>query len=358
MRQLFTLGFTGLAFTLLSATSVKAVQVIYTFEPPNTVGAKDVTDRALGDGAQNPISWLSTGAIDTTAAFGTQAGHFPGPNGNGVPSRAIDTGITSLGPQFTLAAMINDPNYTTQFRRTFSNYTGGALNANEFIFDHLALGGPATGMYLRIPTGNVFAPLPASFANSGYHHLAVTYNQAAGNEVIMYADGVPFLTTTLAFGAPTFGTSIRFGDDAPPTDGNDERFVGHADDVVIWDSALSASQIMSLSLNGAEATLISSLAGDLNGDGFVGQDDFNIVLGDWGNMPPADPRADPSGDGFVGQDDLNPVLADWGQGTPPVTLAGSSLSAAAVPEPSSILLLAMAIPCGLTLYRRCRRRAS
>ena len=102
----------------------------------------------------------------------------------------------------------------------------------------------------------------------------------------------------------------------------------------------------------------SALAGDLNGDGFVGQDDLNIVLGDWGNMPPGDPRADPSGDGFVGQDDLNPVLADWGQGTPPPTFAGSSLSAAAVPEPSSILLLAMAIPCGLTLYRRHQRRAA
>ncbi len=107
-----------------------------------------------------------------------------------------------------------------------------------------------------------------------------------------------------------------------------------------------------------EGLLNPAIPGDLNGDGFVGQDDLNIVLGDWGNMPPGDPRADPSGDGFVGQDDLNPVLADWGQGTPPPTFAGSSLSAAAVPEPSSILLLAMAIPCGLTLYRRHQRRAA
>ena len=97
--------------------------------------------------------------------------------------------------------------------------------------------------------------------------------------------------------------------------------------------------------------LATPLDGDLNGDGFVGQDDLNIVLGDWGNMPPGDPRAETSGDGFVGQDDLHPVLADWGQGTPPVTLAGSSLSAAAVPEPSSLALamLAFGMICG---YRR------
>ncbi len=256
MRQLFTLGFTGLAFTLLSATSVRAAQVIYTFEPPNTIGAKDVTDRALGDGAQDPISWNDTGAIDGIAAFGTQAGNFPGPNSNGQPSRAINTGITSLGSQFTLAAMINDPNYTTQFRRTFSNYDGGSIGPSEFIFDHLALGGANTGMYFRTPAGNVFAPLPASFANPGYHHLAMTYNQSAGDQVIMYADGVPFLTTTLAFGTPALSPAIRFGDDAPGSDGGDEQFVGHADDVVIWDSALSASQIMSLYQNGAEATLI------------------------------------------------------------------------------------------------------
>ena len=103
--------------------------------------------------------------------------------------------------------------------------------------------------------------------------------------------------------------------------------------------------------------VIPELAGDLNGDGFVGQDDLNIVLGDWGNMPPGDPRADPSGDGFVGQDDLNPVLADWGQGTPPVTLAGSSLSAAAVPEPQSLLLAVIAIAGALPFCRIQRHRA-
>ncbi len=89
------------------------------------------------------------------------------------------------------------------------------------------------------------------------------------------------------------------------------------------------------------------LAGDLNGDGFVGQDDLNIVLGDWGNMPPGDPRADPSGDGFVGQDDLNPVLGDWGQGTMP---AVGLLNA--VPEPQSLWLAVIAVAGWLPFRRR------
>ncbi len=73
------------------------------------------------------------------------------------------------------------------------------------------------------------------------------------------------------------------------------------------------------------------LDGDLNGDGFVGIDDLNIVLGNWNQtVPPGDPAADPSGDGFVGIDDLNTVLGNWNAGAPPT---------AAVPEPTTGALL-------------------
>jgi hypothetical protein len=76
----------------------------------------------------------------------------------------------------------------------------------------------------------------------------------------------------------------------------------------------------------------SPLVGDLDGDGFVGIADLNIVLGAWNlNVPPADPLADPSGDGFVGIEDLNTVLGNWNAGTPPTS--------AVVPEPTSLVLL-------------------
>jgi hypothetical protein len=56
------------------------------------------------------------------------------------------------------------------------------------------------------------------------------------------------------------------------------------------------------------------LPGDLNGDGFVGQGDLDIVLGAWGcHVAPGAPAA-PSADGFVGQADLDIVLGQWGQG--------------------------------------------
>ena len=79
----------------------------------------------------------------------------------------------------------------------------------------------------------------------------------------------------------------------------------------------------------------AGLVGDLDGDGFVGINDLNIVLANWNqNVPPANPLADPSGDGFVGIDDLNAVLGNWNAGTPPN--AGAN-----VPEPASIALLSV-----------------
>jgi len=74
-------------------------------------------------------------------------------------------------------------------------------------------------------------------------------------------------------------------------------------------------------VNQADLDMLNALLlGDIDGDGFVGIDDLNVVLGNWNqNVPPANPLADPSGDGFVGIDDLNAVLAVWNVGTPPAT---------------------------------------
>lgn len=82
-----------------------------------------------------------------------------------------------------------------------------------------------------------------------------------------------------------------------------------------------------------DVPVLADLVGDLNGDGFVGIADLNLVLGNWNqNVSPGDPLlGDPSGDGFVGIADLNLVLGNWNAGTPP--------TASSVPEPASLLML-------------------
>jgi hypothetical protein len=86
------------------------------------------------------------------------------------------------------------------------------------------------------------------------------------------------------------------------------------------------------------------LAGDLNGDGFVGIADLNIVLGNWNqNVTPGDPLlGDPSGDGYVGIEDLNAVLGNWNAGTPPVESNN-------IPEPTSLTIALLSC---LALSRR------
>ena len=88
-----------------------------------------------------------------------------------------------------------------------------------------------------------------------------------------------------------------------------------------------------------------ALLGDLNGDGFVGVDDLNIVLTHWNAAVVAGDLllGDPSGDGFVGVDDLNVVLIHWNTGTPPTQT---------VPEPTGLLLMSIS---SLSVCRRVRR---
>jgi PEP-CTERM motif-containing protein len=108
---------------------------------------------------------------------------------------------------------------------------------------------------------------------------------------------------------------------------------------------LGGGLVFDIIYNITDVTLevVNALAGDLDGDGFVGINDLNIVLGNWNqNVPPANPLADPSGDGFVGIADLNVVLGNWNAGTPPGTSAN-------IPEPGTMALLVLG---GLGILRR------
>jgi enediyne biosynthesis protein E4 len=120
---------------------------------------------------------------------------------------------------------------------------------------------------------------------------------------------------------------------------------------IVWPDG-TVQNILNVAVDQYLAVNIADIiAGDLDGDGFVGIADLNIVLGNWNqNVPPGDPLADPSGDGFVGIDDLNTVLGNWNAGTPP-----GSPPAAAVPEPAALTLLGLG---NLALLRhRTHRRA-
>ncbi len=100
------------------------------------------------------------------------------------------------------------------------------------------------------------------------------------------------------------------------------------------------------SLSGT-VTIESVLEGDLDGDGFVGVDDLNVVLINWNlNVSPGVlASGDFTGDGFVGAEDLNIVLTNWNNGVP-------GAPPVVVPEPGSLLAL---LVLGATRLQRPRR---
>jgi len=84
-----------------------------------------------------------------------------------------------------------------------------------------------------------------------------------------------------------------------------------------------------------------AIDGDVTGDGFVGAEDLDVLLANWGASVGGNAIAagDLSRDGIVGQDDLNIVITNWGNGTPPTH----------VPEPGTVAVFGL---CGFAFLRR------
>jgi hypothetical protein len=126
-------------------------------------------------------------------------------------------------------------------------------------------------------------------------------------------------------------------------------FAGTIDNLTIyWPSGI-VQQFFDITPNQVLAAVEAYQPGDLNGDGFVGISDLNIVLSNWNQavVNGLHQFGDASGDGFVGIEDLNEVLGNWNAGTPPGT-AGDSGNL--IPEPASAVVFLVFVT---SLGRRC-----
>ena len=124
--------------------------------------------------------------------------------------------------------------------------------------------------------------------------------------------------------------------------------------LLLFDNGIQEEDMPSI-IDNFETVLAPKLLGDLNLDGFVGQDDLNIILGLWGQHVPVPTVGDINTDGFVGQDDLNTVLSEWGQGTLPTFASRTDFQS--VPETSS-LLMTSATCLGILVWQRMRKSSA
>ena len=95
------------------------------------------------------------------------------------------------------------------------------------------------------------------------------------------------------------------------------------------------------------------LPGDANQDGKVDINDLTKVLTNYGQSGTTWTQGDFNGDGKVDINDLTKVLTNYGQ-----SLGLSAAGIAAVPEPSTVVLLAALLPAAALIGGRCRGRKS
>ncbi len=274
-------------------------------------------------GTYTDLRFTTTDDISPTNTFGILYGvnGTPPADGNDALSdNRVDTGKLQVG-QFTLFDVSAPVSATDKFFLIF--------NAGTTVFFQ----GPGT----VVAENSLGDPLGSITVNEHNSPNDIVLE----SDMITTADLARIGASTLT-GRPIYGITADISDFgiADPSTIAAFRITGE-----ILENGNGTVDSFDINVVGIAATAPPTLEGDLDGDGFVGISDLNMVLGNWNQtIPPGDPLADPSGDGFVGIEDLNTVLGNWNNGTPPPSVA--------VPEPASLGLLIMGASFAIARRRR------
>jgi len=169
---------------------------------------------------------------------------------------------------------------------------------------------PTGTVNLQAKGGNTTVANPKStgtIIDNAWHHVAATWDQAAGGQMLIYIDGSPDGEETNS-GAWAFENQDIMIGDSP--DAYWEEFAGRLDDIQIYNKILTAEEIEMLAANCGRI----KACGDLNNSGTVDAVDMQIVANQW-LQTPGTPSADvcpwPSGDDTVNLLDLAVLADDW-----------------------------------------------
>jgi hypothetical protein len=301
---------------------------------------------------------LATGA---TQNFGTIAGGIISYNDTDAANRARFVVRPTTGysdPVLTYSFDVKAPvtvgssgNNELIFRAGIGT-ANNTLQSTEFIYEAILYrtsNGGNVGAYTNNGNETMFL-----VANNQNAPLSFTSPIDSSNVTLNAYQYIPYIknNTTGVFGqlkgisnmvdqdltTSGFGTVIRFGIGSS-TNGNTGTFALDNVRVVTGVDFVGTAPQM---------------PGDVNGDGFVTIDDFNIIRDNFRKSPRSRSQGDLTSDGLVSLPDFKQWKgAFMGSGA---SLAGMDLSFLSVPEPSSIVLMLLVVS-GMTGCR-CRRRVS
>ncbi len=295
----FTHPATGVNTTLTDQTILPDQYLVY-------AGARSLGGSTLGEGGPGGWGWSSSPSGGFTQGEIDQINQITADFSSDVETRGQATGFANWGGAITF----DTPN-TWHFDRNTAPGAGQSDFFSVAIHELAhALGFGSSSEWNALVSGSVFTGA-ASTAEFG-SNPSVSIDQAHWLEN----------TTSTVFGG---ATSQETAMDPDITDGDRKLF-----------TTLDAAGLTDIGWDLTPPVI--TLVGDLDGDGFVGITDLNLVLSNWNQtVPPGNPLADPSGDGFVGLVDLNTVLGNWNAGTPPT-------QGTAVPEPMTMMWMGLSVP--------------
>ena len=200
----------------------------WTFDNSSNVGEATVSDNltASGGGATYTASGKIGGALslDGSAYLRVDA------------SDTLPTGLTTGDASFTQSAWIQTSNNASNGIIGWGNY-GSAGQVNAF-----RTGGGAALTHYSWGGGFDLASISApQVYDGGWHHVAATYDSATSTKTLYFDGGV--IGSTAVGDLNVGGVNFRLGNT-----NFGEFFSGSIDDVRVYDTALSAPEIMALAI--------------------------------------------------------------------------------------------------------------
>ena len=281
--------------------------IYYDFE--NDSGTQ-FSDRFVADGSQDGIAHRLVRVDETamTAKFGNGSAKIEHPISETTSIFSqIDLGeVGSLGEQFTLSAVVNVPDGGFPFgglTRLFSSFQGtGPIGPEELVFDFDPNASVENiGMRLLLPGGeSVISDI--TFSTDEDHTLTAVYDDG---DVELFLDGELVAQGEASFGEVDLGTTpLKIGEDIAGI--VNENFIGLMDDVLILSQALSAADVVALASVGATEFLglvPQHEVGDFNQNGMIDIEDINLLSAESARMG-NDLTYDLNQDGLVNKSDI------------------------------------------------------